>query len=67
MATSSSTRLSSPVQSLPTNVSSILTWTLLKRLCGHHRGYFGEGPASLPVEPSCPSGPVLSGKEVCHV
>lgn len=67
MATSPFTRLSSPVQSLSTNVSSILAWTLLKRLCGHERGFFGTGPASLPVGPVRPSGPILSGKEVAHV
>lgn len=66
MATSPSTRLSSPVQSLSTNVSSILAWTLLKRLCGHERGFFDEGQASLPQGPvRLPAG-VVEGQDVRH-
>lgn len=55
------------VQSLPTTLATIHAWTLLKALCGHSRPFFGDGPASLPVEPCAPILPTLPGKmEVCH-
>jgi hypothetical protein len=65
MATSPSTVSPSRLQSR--HVSSILAWTIIKRLCGHERGFFDEGPASLPQGPVRPSGANLEGQGVCHV
>lgn len=57
----------SRVQSQPHVLATVHAWTILKALCGHSRPFFGDGPASLPVEPCAPILPTLPGKmEVCH-
>jgi hypothetical protein len=57
----------SPTQSQPCALAAVHAWTLLKALCGHSRPFFGDGPASLPVEPVAPLCPILPGSvEVCH-
>ena len=56
-----------PTQSQPHALAAIHAWALLKALWGHSRPFFGDGPASLPVEPCAPVCPVLPGMvEVCH-
>ncbi|MEA4856056.1 hypothetical protein [Solidesulfovibrio sp.] len=42
-------------------LAEVHAWALLKALCGHSRPFFGDGPASLPVEPCAPIWPVLAG------
>ena len=55
------------VQSQPHALAAVHAWALLKALCGHSRPFFGDGPASLPVEPCAPILPILPGMvEVCH-
>jgi len=57
----------SPTQSLPHDLAAIRAWVALKAACGHSRLFFGDGPVSLPVEPTAPICPVLAGGEVRHV
>lgn len=55
------------VQSQPHALAVVHAWALLKAVCGHSRPFFGDGPASLPVEPCAPILPILPGMvEVCH-
>ncbi|UJX41094.1 hypothetical protein K9F62_20845 [Desulfovibrio sp. JY] len=51
----------SRVQSQPYTLAEVHAWALLKALCGHSRSFFGDGPASLPVEPCAPILPILPG------
>lgn len=43
-------------------LAEVHAWTLLRAICSHSRPFFGDGPASLPVEPCAPICPVLPGK-----
>lgn len=61
MAEHSLTLSLSRVQSLPSDLAAVRAWALLKAACGHQRPFFGDGPASLPVEPVAPICPVLAG------
>ncbi len=55
------------IQSQPQALATIHAWRLLRATCGHSRSFFGDGPASLPVEPVAPHCPILPGTvEVCH-
>lgn len=54
------------VQSQPHALAEVRAWALLKAICGHSRPFFGDGPASLPVEPCAPICLPLMGKEVRH-
>jgi hypothetical protein len=55
------------VQSQPHVLAAVHAWVALKAACGHSRLFFGDGPASLPVEPCAPILPILPGMvEVCH-
>ncbi len=47
-------------------LAAVRAWTLLKAVCGHSRPFFGDGPASLPVEPCALICPVLVGEELRH-
>jgi hypothetical protein len=67
MATNKLTLSPSRVQSLSRDLAAVHAWRLLRLACGHSRPFFGDGPASLPVEPCAPICPVLSGMaEVAH-
>lgn len=55
------------IQSQPHTLASIRAWVTLKALCGHSRSFFGDGPASLHMEPCAPTCPVFAGTEVHHV
>jgi hypothetical protein len=67
MATNKLTLSLSPSQVLPHTLAAVHAWVVLKAVCGHSRPFFGDGPASLPVEPCAPICPVLPGMvEVCH-
>ena len=57
----------SRVQSQPHTLAAVHAWAFLKAACGHSRPFFGDGPASLPVEPCAPICPILPGSvEVAH-
>lgn len=49
------------VQSQPHALAAVRAWVALKAACGHSRPFFGDGPASLPVEPCAPILPILPG------
>ncbi|QLA18950.1 hypothetical protein GD604_03970 [Desulfolutivibrio sulfoxidireducens] len=64
MATKSTTRFASTSQ--PFHLADVRAWAILKAICGHERGFFDEGPASLPVGPvRLPAG-VVQGQGVRH-
>jgi hypothetical protein len=54
----------SPVLVQSHALAAVRAWVVLKTACGHSRPFFGDGPASLPVEPRAPICPVLTGAEV---
>ena len=56
----------SRVQSQPHALAEVRAWALIKAICGHSRPFFGDGPASLPVEPCTPNCQPLMRKEVNH-
>uniref|UniRef100_I2PZD2 Uncharacterized protein n=1 Tax=Desulfovibrio sp. U5L TaxID=596152 RepID=I2PZD2_9BACT len=66
MATEKPTLSHARIQSQPCALASIHAWTLLKALCGHSRPFFGDSPATLPVEPCAPICRVLAAEEVRH-
>lgn len=49
------------VQSQSHDLAAVHVWVALKAACGHSRRFFGDGPASLPTEPTTPVCPVLAG------
>ena len=51
----------SPVRIQPHALAAVHAWVSLKAACGHSRPFFGDGPASLPTEPTTPICPVLAG------
>ena len=66
MATDKPTLSHPRVQSLSHDLAAVSAWVALRATCGHSRPFFGEGPASLPVEPCAPTCQVLAGAEVRH-
>jgi hypothetical protein len=63
MATDKPTLSYACIQSQPHALASIRAWVTLKA----SRSFFGDGPASLPVEPCELTCPVFAGTEVHHV
>lgn len=55
-------RKQSPSTSLSRDLATLHAWAFLKAACRHSRPFFGDGPASLPVEPCAPIRPVLAGE-----
>ncbi|MYL85253.1 hypothetical protein GTA51_19335 [Desulfovibrio aerotolerans] len=64
MATDKPTFSHVRIQSQSHDLAAVRAWVALKAACGHSRPFFGDGPASLHVEPCAPICPFLTGAEV---